>query len=126
MPCARDGAGNDTISRHHEATKADLTITLADVFGLLKAAQAGRSRRSPWRTGCPWTRTFSGGRPDVLRTGGGIPVAISLYGERVLRNEGTDPLFVPHGVDARSTSPGTLSRSAAPSLKSGLTRSFWA
>ena len=41
FPCARDSAGNDTIATTHEYTEADLTLTLCDVFGLLKAAQAG-------------------------------------------------------------------------------------
>ena len=58
LPCARDGAGNDVISRNHEATKADLTLTLADVFGLLKAAQAGVLSQFPWPTGFRWTRTL--------------------------------------------------------------------
>ena len=35
---ARDIAGNDVILRNHEYFHADLTITFADPFGLLKAA----------------------------------------------------------------------------------------
>ena len=42
----------------------------------------------------------------VLRDGGGIPVAMSRFGQRVLRNEGTDPLFVPHGIETDVFQPG--------------------
>lgn len=107
LPCARDGAGNDVISRNHEASKADLTITLADVFGLLKAAQAGMLSQIPLAHWTPVdTDVLGTGDLEVLRTGGGIPVAMSLHGQRALRNEGTDPLFVPHGVDAEVYKPG--------------------
>ena len=37
---------------------------------------------------------------------------MSHFGERVLINEGTDPLFVPHGVDRGYTALAILSRSA--------------
>jgi glycosyltransferase involved in cell wall biosynthesis len=105
LPCARDSAGNDTIIANHEHFKADLTITLADVFGLLKSASA--LKQIPVAHWFP-VDTDPAGEHDVavLREGGGIPVAMSRFGERALRNEGADPLFVPHCVDAAVYCPG--------------------
>lgn len=119
LPCARDGAGNDTISNNHEYTKADLTLTLADVFGLLKAAQAGVLSQIPLAHWFPVdVDPLADGDLTVLRDGGGIPVAMSHFGRRVLRNEGTDPLFVPHGVDTGVYKPGDPGafRSSVPEI----------
>jgi glycosyltransferase involved in cell wall biosynthesis len=107
FPCARDGAGNDTILTNHEYFKADLTLTLADVFGLLKVAGTGVLKQIGLAHWFPVdTDPLGEGDTAVLRDGGGIPVAMSHFGARVLRDEGTDPLFVPHGVDTSIFSPG--------------------
>jgi glycosyltransferase involved in cell wall biosynthesis len=107
FPCARDGAGNDTILNNHEYTKADLTLTLCDVFGLMKATQGGMLQQIDIAHWFPVDCDPLGeGDLTVLREGGGIPVAMSRFGERVLRDEGTDPLFVPHGVDTQVYKPG--------------------
>lgn len=47
-------------------------------------------------------------QPDVtvLREGMGIPVAMSRFGFQQLRNEGADPILVPHAVDTDLFSPG--------------------
>lgn len=105
LPCVRDTAGNDTIVQNHEFYEADLTITLADVFGLLKSVRDMRQINiAHW---FPVDATPLGeGDVTVLREGGGIPVAMSKFGERVLRNEGADPLYVPHGVDTGVYAPG--------------------
>jgi glycosyltransferase involved in cell wall biosynthesis len=105
FPCARDSAGNDTIIANHEHFKADLTLTLADVFGLLKSA--GVLSQIPLAHWFPVDCDPLGEHDlTVLREGGGIPVAMSHFGERVLRDEGTSPLFVPHGVDTGIYCPG--------------------
>lgn len=122
LPCARDGAGNDVIVQNHEASKSDLTITLADVFGLMKAAQAGILSQIPLAHWFPVdTNPLGEGDLTVLRDGGGIPVAMSRFGERMLRNEGTDPLFVPHGVDTEIYQPGDPEpfRSTVPQIGPG-------
>jgi glycosyltransferase involved in cell wall biosynthesis len=105
LPCARDSAGNDTIVANYEHFKSDLCITLADVFGLLKSATALRQLNiAHWfPVDCDPL-----GEHDltVLREGRGIPVAMSRFGQRVLHDEGTDPLFVPHAVDTGIYYPG--------------------
>ena len=107
FPAARDGAGNDTITNNHEYSNADLTITLCDVFGLMKAAQAGTLAQIPIAHWFPVDADPVGeGDLAVLREGRGAPIAMSRFGERMLRNEGADPLLVPHGVDTEIYSPG--------------------
>ena len=105
LPSVRDMAGNDVIIQNHEFYEADLTITLCDVFGLLKSAKAlAQINVAHWFP----VDTTPLGEADVtvLREGGGIPVSMSQFGAQVLRGEGADPLFVPHGVDASVFSPG--------------------
>ena len=105
LPCARDSAGNDTIVSNHEYHSADLTITLADPFGLLKAAETlSQINIAHWfPVDCS---PLGRGDVTVLREGGGIPIAMSNFGMNALADEGTDPLYVPHGVDTQVFSPG--------------------
>jgi glycosyltransferase involved in cell wall biosynthesis len=108
LPCARDSAGNDTIISSHEYFKADLTITLADPFGLLKAAETlSQINIAHWfPVDCS---PLGRGDVTVLREGRGIPIAMSRFGERILQDEGTDPLYVPHAVDTDVFKPGDRS-----------------
>ncbi len=105
LGAARDSAGNDIIIPNHEYFKADWTITLADVFGLEKAAETlSQINIAHWfPADCSPL-----GRADVkvLREGMGVPVAMSRFGESVLADEGTEPLYVPHGVDTSIFKPG--------------------
>ena len=105
LPCARDSAGCDTIIRNHEYFKADWTVTLADVFGLLKTAKelAQISIAHWFPVDC---NPLGEGDVTVLRDGQGVPVAMSRFGEQVLRSEGAEPLYVPHGVDCDLFFPG--------------------
>ena len=105
LPSVRDQAGNDVIIQNHEFYEADLTITLCDVFGLLKSAKAlPQINIAHW---FPVDATPLGEADvTVLREGQGIPVAMSQFGRNVLRAEGADPLYVPHGVDTAVFSPG--------------------
>ena len=105
LGAARDSSGNDTILQNHEYFTADLTITLADPFGLLKAASAldqiNLAMLFP-------VDTFPLGEGDVtvLRESRALPIAISRFGYKVLRAEGADPLYVPHAVDTSVYCPG--------------------
>lgn len=105
LPCARDSAGNDTIVSNHEYFKADWTITLADPFGLLKAAETlSQINIAHWfPVDCA---PLGRGDVTVLREGHGTPIAMSRFGEQILRDEGCDPLYVPHGIDTDIFRPG--------------------
>jgi glycosyltransferase involved in cell wall biosynthesis len=106
LPCVRDPAGTDVISAHYEFFKADALITLADVFGLLKCADAlAQMNVAHWFP--VDTNPLGEGDVTVLREGRGVPIAMSRFGERILQAEGADPvLYVPHGVDTDVFSPG--------------------
>ena len=106
LPAARDVAGNDTILAAYEYFKRDLIITLCDPFALLKCAkdlpQANVAHLFP--VDC---NPLGEADVTVLREGQGTPVAISRFGQRVLRAEGADDsLYAPHGVDTQVFSPG--------------------
>ena len=105
LPCARDTAGNDTIISNHEYFKADWTITLADPFGLMRTAkELAQINIAHWfPVDC---NPLGEGDVTVLREGRGVPVAMSRFGEQVLKSEGADPLYCPHAVDTTLFCPG--------------------
>jgi glycosyltransferase involved in cell wall biosynthesis len=106
LPCVRDTAGNDVIVANYDYYQADLMITLADVFGLLRSAKdLGQLNVAHWFP--VDTDSLGDGDATVLREGGGVPIAMSRFGERALRAEGTDPLYAPHGVDTAVFCPGS-------------------
>ena len=83
LPCGRDAAGNDTIIANHEYFSADLTVILADLFGLEKAAET--LSQINWAAWIPVDCSPLGrGDVKVLREGMGIPIAMSQFGWRAL------------------------------------------
>jgi glycosyltransferase involved in cell wall biosynthesis len=107
LPCARDQAGNDTITANHEYFEADWTITLADPFGLLKVARAGTLAGIGVAHWFPVDcAPLAIGDVTVLREGRGFPIAMSRFGQRVLADEGAEPGYVPLAVDTDVFKPG--------------------
>lgn len=106
LPCVRDAAGNDVITRNYEFYEADLMITLCDVFGLLKSAKdlSGLNVAHWFPVD---TNPLGEGDVTVLREGGGVPIAMSRFGERILRYDGANPMYAPHAVDTEVFSPGS-------------------
>jgi glycosyltransferase involved in cell wall biosynthesis len=105
LPCARDTAGNDIITANYEYFGADLMITLCDPFGLLKSApELKQLNLAMWFP--VDTDPLGEGDVAVLRESQAVPIAISRFGERILRYEGAEPLYVPHGVDTEIFCPG--------------------
>ena len=105
LPAVKDQAGNDVMVANYRYHECDLLITLCDPFGLLACARdlAGLNVAHWFPVDCD---PLGEADVTVLRDGQGIPVAMSRFGERVLRAEGTDPLYVPHGVDCHMFAPG--------------------
>jgi Glycosyl transferases group 1 len=102
---ARDLAGNDTILRNHEYFAADLTVILADPFGLARSAKT--LSQIPTATWFPVDCDPLGyGDVTFLRESRTIPIAMSLFGKRILENEGAEPLLVPHAFDPDIYHPG--------------------
>jgi hypothetical protein len=102
----RDSAGCDVILANHEYFSADLTFVLADPFGLLKCSQ--ELSQIPLCLWAPVDCTPAGsGDVQVIRDSQAHLVAMSRFGEQVLRAEGCqDVLYVPHAVDCGTFSPG--------------------
>lgn len=96
--------GNDIITANYQYYKADLLITLCDVFGLAPAAKelAGINVAHWTPVDCD---PLGGGDLLVLREGMGIPIAMTKFGQNVMQNEGLDPYYIPHGIDASLYSP---------------------
>ena len=105
LPCARDASGNDTIIPSHEYFSADWTVVLADPFSLLKAA--GHLSQIPLAFWFPVDCCPVGdGDIAVLRESRGVPIAMSRFGERMLADEGAEPLYAPLAVDTELYCPG--------------------
>ena len=108
LPPVRDLTGCDVLAEVYRQEKADLLLTLCDPFGLLDCRRelAGMNVAHWFPVDCS---PVSGADVAVLRDGEGIPVAMSRFGEQMLRLEGADPLYVPHCADTGLFSPGAPS-----------------
>jgi glycosyltransferase involved in cell wall biosynthesis len=118
-PGGRDPYGADVLAKHARHFKADLVIHLGDVFCL---------DPEPWKdSGIPvahWMPVdcddgggIIGRSGDVLERsiglkdhlnlmqGGGVPIAMSRFGETQLKRSGHSPLFAPHGIDTTVYAP---------------------
>ena len=102
---ARDPHGNDVLAGDMQATGADLLLTLCDLFTLYPSASDIAGMNAAHLVPVD---TEPAGEIDVatLRDGGGTPIAISEHGQRMLRNEGCDPLYIPHGIETGLFTPG--------------------
>lgn len=94
--CAGDPLGNDVLPLR--SANFDLTITLCDLFGLFPcSAQLAQRKIAHWMP----VDCNPMGEKDIaaLRATQGVPVAISRFGQEMIRREGFEPLYVPHGTD---------------------------
>ncbi len=93
--------GNDIILRHaaHHFggdLRDGLILTLVDVW-VLNAAEHTRANVANW---VPVDHEPAPPKViEYLEVSGSTPIAMSLHGERMLRQAGLDPLYVPHGID---------------------------
>ncbi len=97
-----DGYGSDMIPLHHKYEKTDLIITLCDIWVL----QGQAFRELPMVHWIPLDcRPL--GQPDrmQLEASGAATIAISRHGEKMLRDAGMKPFFVPHGIDTSVFAP---------------------
>lgn len=95
--------GEDVIASHARHFRADLVITLMDVWALDPEPLRGM-RVAQWiPVDCDSAgltgRSLGLGDHARLTMSGAVPIAMSRFGERVLREAGYDPLYVPHGTD---------------------------
>jgi len=102
LPGWRDGTGNDILLDHYKWSKADLVITLCDSY-VLNPELVRQMRTAHWiPIDCdpPNFRELAN-----LEQTGALPIAMSKFGERVLKAQGISPRYVPHAIDIKTFSP---------------------
>lgn len=97
--------GNDIITANYQYYQADLLLTLCDIFKLAPSVQGLASMNvAHWiPIDCD---PLGKGDLFVLREGMGTPIAVTRFGQEVMRDDGLDPYYVPHGVDINVFTPG--------------------
>lgn len=102
LPVGRNQYGNDTLANDAAWWKADIVITLMDVWVLAMDVTS----KFRW---CPWMPVDHDPAPpivrEVLKTAW-QPIAYSQWGWNRLREADFDPLYVPHGIDTEIFKPG--------------------
>lgn len=101
LPRAADAWGNDIIAAHFRAVRADLLITLTDVWVLEPEIYGAL----PWLAWTPIDHEPI--PPRVLESLRACrwPVAMSRFGEKLMREAGLTPRYIPHGVSTRIFRP---------------------
>jgi glycosyltransferase involved in cell wall biosynthesis len=113
LPGGQDPYGSDILASHARYVRADLVITLMDVWPL----DANQVRSIRMDHGIPvahWMPVDCDRPHDIdaapglsvmderhLKTTGATPIAMSRFGQRKLAEAGLDALYVPHGILAR-------------------------
>ena len=91
-----DRYGTAILGEHVRRTKADLVITLSDIWVL----EPGHLKGLPVAHWMPVDCTpLSNADKVCLEASGAVTIAMSRFGEKQLRDAGHDPLYVPHGID---------------------------
>jgi glycosyltransferase involved in cell wall biosynthesis len=99
------GYGNDTIREHLQMFGGNdpvTVLTLMDVWVLDPQVWSGLD------LAC-WVPVDHDPAPDPVvnffKNSGAIPIAMARFGEKMLRDAGLDPLYVPHGIDTKAYRP---------------------
>ena len=105
IPAADDAMGNDILTANYRYYEADLLLTLCDIFKLAPSVKglAGINVAHWVPIDC---NPLGKGDLYVLREGAGTPIAVTRFGLEVMRDDGLDPCYVPHGVDTSVFKPG--------------------
>lgn len=108
LPGIANTHGNETILEHARTVfgkgqeRDGLTVTLMDVWVLDPRVWSELNTVS-------WVPVDHDPAPrpvtDFFHASGAVPIAMSRFGEQMLRDAGLDPLYVPHGVDTAVLSP---------------------
>jgi glycosyltransferase involved in cell wall biosynthesis len=118
-PGGRHPHGADVLAKHAKHFKADLVIHLGDVFCLDPEPWKDEGLRvAHWMpVDCDDGDGVVGHSGDILERsiglvdhlnlmqGGGVPIAMSRFGETQLAKSGHRPLYVPHGIDVNVFQP---------------------
>jgi glycosyltransferase involved in cell wall biosynthesis len=102
LPGSQDPFGNDIIAGHYNYMKADLLITLADVFMMDPNVLQGLNVAHWLPVDCNPM-----GEMDAERVRALSPqiIAMSRFGQRMMQDAGFNPMYVPHGIDVQEFKP---------------------
>jgi len=107
LPGAQDAYGSDVLVAHARHVQADLVITLMDQWVLARDQVRDLMQNGP--PVAHWmpvdTDPLSKMDEEQLRETGGIPIAMSRFGQRKLAEAGIPAHYVPHGIDTRIFAP---------------------
>lgn len=99
----RDDYGNDILPAHQAFYNPDVTIGLLDIWVL--NPEMLKSLNNYWH----WCPIDHSPTPPAtiasIKAIDGRVIAMSQFGERLLRAEGFDPIYIPHGVDTDTLKP---------------------
>ena len=102
LPAGQDAFGNDVVAGHYAFHRADVMITLCDVF-MMDPAPLKDLNVAHWTpVDC---EPMGAGDAARLRETGAATIAMSRFGQRQMQAAGFDPYYVPHGVDTRVFAP---------------------
>lgn len=101
LPGGLDAWGNDVLPLHYQRREPDVMFLLHDIW-VLNNEVLDQFPASSW---CPVDH-----QPIPPRVLGGLkhcrwPVAMSRFGERMMKDAGLDPLYIPHGVETNTFKP---------------------
>lgn len=102
LPGGQDPFGSDVLVGHYRHHRADLMITLCDVF--MMDANALKAVNAACWTPIDCDPLGQGDRAKLWESGA-TPIAMSEFGLRVLRKAGFDPYYVPHAVETQVFRP---------------------
>jgi glycosyltransferase involved in cell wall biosynthesis len=101
-PGAISPSGDDLLHPHADDWKADVVLILYDAF-----AMNGSIQRQMKQLVMIWQpvdcEPFGKADLEQFTASGSQPVAMSRFGERMMRDAGLDPLYAPHGIDTQHT-----------------------
>ena len=95
--------GDDVIAGHAADFRADLVITLMDIFALRPQVMKDLGAVHWMPVDC---EPLGQGDKIALRESGAQPIAFSEFGRHQLSEAGFSPLYVPHGIDTQVFCPG--------------------
>lgn len=100
--------GEDVVAGHAERWKADLVVTLLCTW-IIRYPQVWRQLRTVHLTPVD-CEPMSMADYQVIADTGGLPAAVSRFGERIMKAGGPgrvplEPLYLPHGVDTSVFKP---------------------
>lgn len=102
LPVGLDPWGNDVLRKHYETKRPDVMLHFHDIWVLAPDVL----RTYPVSSWCPIDHTPI---PPLVKRGLDAcrwPIAMARFGERIMREAGFDPLYIPLSVDTRVYHPG--------------------